>query len=370
MAPEQALGQELTPATDVYALATVLYELIARQLPYPSSGSTLAILHSHAYDRPTPLIEHVPGLPPILHDVVMKGIANDPTQRYLTAAEFGTAIHEAAASIWGPTWRTSPEIAEILGAESDGTATTGGQPQIPTQVETVAETFEDAKPTAHTMVVRKTTPVSMSERMLTNEDQFASVSSVVPDSGHQTTEVSPSVSPSHSLDTETFTSLLAPIPRQTWRRKLLWGAGLVLLLVTAVAVWGLFSYLTRANTSEAVLPSGGVLKAGQEMTSPNDRYALRMQNDGNLVEYGARGPIWATGTSGNKGAYVLLQPVGNLVIYPKGKGPPPPGSRTTPALWASSTEPHSPGVYLRLENSGRIELIVPQSKEIAWEAAS
>src|SRR5215469_7831585 len=61
MAPEQALGEELTPATDVYSLATVLYELIATQLPYPSSKDALAILHSHAFDPPTPLIEYVPG---------------------------------------------------------------------------------------------------------------------------------------------------------------------------------------------------------------------------------------------------------------------------------------------------------------------
>jgi hypothetical protein len=81
-------------------------------------------------------------------------------------------------------------------------------------------------------------------------------------------------------------------------------------------------------------------------------------------------PSGHTGTAGNIGAYALLQPVGNLVIYPKGKGPPPPGSRTTPALWASSTEPQFPGVYLRLDNSGRIALVVPQSNEIAWEASS
>src|SRR6516165_10062823 len=189
MAPEQALGNDLTPATDVYALATVLYELIAGRLPYPSSGDTLAILHSHAYDLPTPLITHVPGLPPILHDVVMKGIANDPTERYLTAAEFGTALSEATTSLWGPSWCTSPETAEILGGESDITGTTGGQSGSPRQVNNTAETFEHADPTAPTRAVRKTPPVSASEPIFTAEDNFGSVTSVLPGFGHQTADV-------------------------------------------------------------------------------------------------------------------------------------------------------------------------------------
>ena len=342
MAPEQALGEELTPATDVYSLATVLYELIATRLPYPSSGDALAILHSHAFDPPTPLIEHVPDLPPILHEVVMKGIANDPKERWLTAAEFGAALNEATASIWGSNWRTFPETSEILGGESDVARASSGQSQSPRQV-TAAGMTEDAKPSAHTAVVRKT-----------------------PDFGRRTTEVSPSRTP----EVKTPTSVLARRSRPKSRRKLFWGAALVLVLVLAVVVWALVSHLSGSSSVGAVLPSGDVLQSGQEMTSPSGHYALLMQSDGNLVEYGPRGPIWATGTSGHEGAYALVQPAGNLVIYPMGEGPPPPDSGSTPALWASSTEPQFYGVYLRLDNSGRVALVVPHSDVIAWEASS
>jgi serine/threonine protein kinase len=364
MAPEQALGEELTPATDVYSLATVLYELIATRLPYPSSRDALAILHSHAFDPPTPLIEHVPGLPLILHEVVMKGIANDPTKRWPTAAEFGAALNEATASVWGSTWRAFPETAEILGGESDINQASDGKSQSPRQLVNIAETFEDAKQSAGTMVVQKTPPVSSSEPTLTSEDDDASTSLVAPDFVHRTTEVSPS----QASEIKTVTSALARLPRLTPRRKLFWGAALVLLLVLAVAVWAMVSHLTGASSLGAVLPSGEKLQPGQELTSPNGHYTLRMQSDGNLVEYGRMDPIWATGTSGNNGAYALVQPAGNLVIYPKGEGPPSPDSPTTPALWASSTAPQVYGVYLQLDNGGHIRLLVPHSNVIAWEA--
>jgi hypothetical protein len=42
---------------------------------------------------------------------------------------------------------------------------------------------------------------------------------------------------------------------------------------------------------------------------------LVMQSDGNLVLYSPNGPVWATNTSGNPGAYLVLQDDGNLVIY-------------------------------------------------------
>ncbi|TQC38208.1 serine/threonine protein kinase, partial [Rhodococcus sp. WS4] len=50
IAPEQARGGELTPATDVYALATMLYELLAGELPFPAADDAMALLFMHAFD--------------------------------------------------------------------------------------------------------------------------------------------------------------------------------------------------------------------------------------------------------------------------------------------------------------------------------
>ena len=40
-----------------------------------------------------------------------------------------------------------------------------------------------------------------------------------------------------------------------------------------------------------------------------------MQSDGNFVIYGPNGALWATNTSGNPGAYLVVQGDGNLVVY-------------------------------------------------------
>ena len=60
-----------------------------------------------------------------------------------------------------------------------------------------------------------------------------------------------------------------------------------------------------------------VLTAEQSFTSPNGRYRLTMQGDGNLVEYDGASVVWASGTSGS-GARVVMQDDGNLVVYDGG----------------------------------------------------
>ena len=69
------------------------------------------------------------------------------------------------------------------------------------------------------------------------------------------------------------------------------------------------------------------LTPGQAVLSADDRYAVVMQGDGNLVEY-TFGPraVWASGTFGHPGAYLAMQSDGNLVIY----------QGSTP-LWATGT---------------------------------
>ncbi len=104
MAPEQALGQALSPATDVFAAGVLLYELLTGQLPYPAEGGPVEVLQRHAYDEPIPITQVAPTLPPPLAAVVMKALARRPEDRYATAQEFGVALAEAATTSWKPGW--------------------------------------------------------------------------------------------------------------------------------------------------------------------------------------------------------------------------------------------------------------------------
>jgi serine/threonine-protein kinase len=104
MAPEQALGTELSPATDVYALGTVLYELLSGRLPFADDGNPIGLLYRHVHEAPTPLGELRPDLPPPLVEVTMRSLARDPADRFSTAEEFGVEIADAASSGWGGGW--------------------------------------------------------------------------------------------------------------------------------------------------------------------------------------------------------------------------------------------------------------------------
>ena len=104
MAPEQARGQEVTPATDVYAVGVMLYELLSGRRPFDDEADALALLFKHAYDEPLPLNEAAPGVPESLVAVTMKALAKDPKDRYQSAEELGVAVAEAATTAWGPGW--------------------------------------------------------------------------------------------------------------------------------------------------------------------------------------------------------------------------------------------------------------------------
>jgi hypothetical protein len=106
IAPEQVRRDgQLSPATDVYALATMLYELLAGVLPFPEEGQdTAALLFQHAYEAPVPLADAAPGVPGPVAAVVMRALATDPAQRFATAESFGVALAGACTQAWGPGW--------------------------------------------------------------------------------------------------------------------------------------------------------------------------------------------------------------------------------------------------------------------------
>jgi Protein kinase domain len=112
IAPEQVRGGKLTPATDVYALATMLYELLAGVFPFTTEteGEDLALLFKHAYEKPVPLRDVAPGVPDPVAAVVMRGLATEPADRFETADAFGVALAEAATQAWGPGWLAAEQV--------------------------------------------------------------------------------------------------------------------------------------------------------------------------------------------------------------------------------------------------------------------
>ena len=88
LAPEVIEGCPPGPAVDVYALATVLFELLTGWTPY-GGGNPGAVLRRHV----TGSVPRVPGLPDALTDLMERCLAKAPAAR-LSAAEFGAALRE------------------------------------------------------------------------------------------------------------------------------------------------------------------------------------------------------------------------------------------------------------------------------------
>ena len=115
MAPEQVLGGQLSPATDIYALAVVLFELLSGELPFVMTGNSMSQLFQHVHEPPRRLATIRPQLPAPLDQVVSRALAKDPGHRPQTAEQFATELATAATMSFGRSWLERTGIA-VMGS--------------------------------------------------------------------------------------------------------------------------------------------------------------------------------------------------------------------------------------------------------------
>jgi serine/threonine-protein kinase len=94
MSPEQCRGADVDHRTDLYALGIVFYQMLVGQVPFTASN-VAGILMKHLTDPcPAPSAQ-VPGLPPLLEELLLRLVAKDADQRWQTA----TLLHQALAAL-------------------------------------------------------------------------------------------------------------------------------------------------------------------------------------------------------------------------------------------------------------------------------
>ena len=95
MAPERFTGGEVTYLADVYSLACVLAECLTGTPPYPAQSIEQAI-GGHLTKPPPRPSQLLPGrVPPAFDEVIARGMAKNPEDRYRSAGELAAAAHRA-----------------------------------------------------------------------------------------------------------------------------------------------------------------------------------------------------------------------------------------------------------------------------------
>ncbi len=91
IAPEQALGETISPAADVYSFGVVCFEMLAGRPPF-QGNSAIEVGLRHVREEPPRLSTLAPAIPPLLESIIMRALAKSPERRWANAEEFLQAL--------------------------------------------------------------------------------------------------------------------------------------------------------------------------------------------------------------------------------------------------------------------------------------
>ena len=110
MSPEQALGGDLTPATDLYSLGVVAWELFTGEVPFDETDTPVAVLYRHVHE-PVPSVRTVaPDVDEAIAEWLERMLAKRPEDRFQSADEAWVALEDVVLELLGPRWRREARL--------------------------------------------------------------------------------------------------------------------------------------------------------------------------------------------------------------------------------------------------------------------
>lgn len=93
-APEQVRGERATPATDLYAVGLVLYEMLCGRGPFDHHASATLVSLAHLREQPAPVTNFAPWVPPSVVALIASALAKDPRARPRDAYAFIERLYD------------------------------------------------------------------------------------------------------------------------------------------------------------------------------------------------------------------------------------------------------------------------------------
>jgi len=89
--PEQVAGESVSPASDVYSIGALTYEMLAGRPPFEAETG-IGVALKHLREEPAPLRQVNPDVPLQVEQIVRKVLAKEPAARYRTADQLGRIL--------------------------------------------------------------------------------------------------------------------------------------------------------------------------------------------------------------------------------------------------------------------------------------